>query len=69
VPDRFAKTHFPIVNAKAETALGVRAYPGFENDRGAFSAVIGQRHENTGVAFLANRVDFFHGAASSQGVR
>jgi hypothetical protein len=60
--DHFAEAHFPIVDAKIETALGVRANPGFEDDRRAFSPIIRQRHENAGAAFLANRVDLIHGA-------
>jgi hypothetical protein len=57
---RFANADLAVVNAQMETALRVRANPGFEYDRCAFPAVIGQRHENTGGTFLAYWVDFFH---------
>lgn len=64
LPDHFTETHFPVVDAKIETALWVRAGPSFENDRRAFPPIIRQRHENSRVAFLANRVDFVHKATS-----
>jgi hypothetical protein len=59
---RFADADLAVVNAQMKTAVRVRANPGFEYDRCAFSAVIGQRHEDTGGAFLAYWVDFVHDA-------
>jgi hypothetical protein len=59
---RFANADLAVVNAQMKATVRVRANPGLEYDRRAFSAVIGQRHENTGGAFLAYWVDFFHGA-------
>jgi hypothetical protein len=59
---RFADADFPIVDAQMEAAKRIRANPGFEDDRRAFSAVIGKWHENSGSALLADWVDFFHGA-------
>jgi hypothetical protein len=59
---RFANADLAVVDAQTEAAMRVRANPGFEYDRRALSAVIGQRHEDTGGAFLAYWVDFFHGA-------
>lgn len=60
--DRFADADLAVVDAQMEAAMWVRANPGFEYDRRAFPAVIGQRHEDAGRAFLAYGVDFFHGA-------
>lgn len=59
---RFADADLAVVNAQMKTAVRVRANPRFEDDRRAFPAVIGQRHEDSGGAFLAYWVDFFHGA-------
>ena len=59
---RFTDADLAVVDAQMETTVRVRANPGFEDNRRAFSAVIGQRHEDTGGTFLAYWVDFFHGA-------
>ena len=62
MPYRFANADLAVVDAQMKATVRVRTNPGFKYDRRAFSAVIRQRHKNTGGAFLAYWVDFFHGA-------
>jgi hypothetical protein len=60
--NRFAEADFAVVYAQIKSALRVGTDPRFKNDRRTLSALIGQRHEHTGCAFLAYGVDFFHDA-------
>jgi hypothetical protein len=66
LPDEFAVTDFPIVDAEVKPAFGMGAHPRFVTDFSAIASVIGQRNQDSHAAFPAFRVRRIHDSPPSR---
>ena len=68
LPDGSTETDFTVVDPDVETAIRIRAHPGFVPDCSALASVIGHRDEYSSIAFLTFRKSTFHGVTSLVGI-